>query len=83
MTVEMGDLNSNEKFVYLDKPLTADRITPKTINAGDIMLYGTDCLVIFYESFNSSYSYTKLGEITNVENLARALGKSNVIVTFS
>ena len=33
------------------------------------MLYGNNCLVIFYKSFDTSYSYTKIGHIDNLDNL--------------
>ena len=42
------------------------------------MIYGNDCLVIFYKSFTSSYSYTKIGHIDNLPDL----GNDNVLVSF-
>ena len=33
------------------------------------MLFGNNCLVIFYESFDTTYSYTKIGHIDNLDNL--------------
>ena len=65
----MKELNGNEKYVYLDKSLPTNSSNPKRINAGDVMLYGNNCLVIFYKSFDTSYSYTKIGHINNLENL--------------
>ena len=59
----------NEKYVYLDNSLPTNSSNPKRINAGDVMLYGNNCLVIFYKSFDTSYSYTKIGHINNLENL--------------
>ena len=78
LELNMSELNGNEKYVYLDKSLATNSLKPKRINAGDIMLYGDDCLVIFYKSFDTSYSYTKIGHIDNLEDL----GKSNVAVKF-
>lgn len=47
------------------------------------MLFGSSCLVIFYENFNTAYSYTRIGKINNVNNLDTVLGSDDVTVTFS
>ena len=78
-TFEMNELNGNEKYVYLDYSLPTDQTVPKHIEAGDVMLYGDNCLVIFYKSFNTTYSYTKIGHIYDLLDL----GKDNVTVTFN
>ena len=83
LTLDMNELNGNEKYFYLDSSLPADSNNPGTINAGDIMLYGSDCLVLFYKTFSTSYSYTKIGSVDNPQQLAEALGRGNVKVTFS
>lgn len=74
----MNELNGNEKYIYMDYSLPANPFNPKNISSGDIMLYGSDCLVIFYKSFNSSYSYTKIGHIDNLPDL----GNENITVKF-
>ena len=74
----MNELNGNEKYVYMDKSLTTNSFNPKQIKKGDVMLYGDNCLVIFYKSFETSYSYTKIGHIDNLENL----GNGSIIVKF-
>lgn len=68
ITLEMSDLNGNEKYYYLDNTLPTDSKNPKQIKSGDIMLYGDNCLVLFYKSFSSSYSYTKLGYIEDTSD---------------
>ena len=64
---EMDELNSNEKYVYLDYELPSDPVRVNNIEKGDIMLYGDDCLVLFYKSFTTPYSNTKIGHINNLE----------------
>lgn len=82
VTLRMEELNGNEKYCYMDSSLPAASGNPGTINAGDIMLYGNNCVVVFYETFNTSYSYTRIGRIKNTANLKKALGSGNVEVTF-
>lgn len=82
LTLNMQDLNSNEKYKYLDFNLPTNSNKVNRINAGDIKLFGNNCLVIFYESFNTSYSYTNLGQIDNVDQFALELGSGNVTITF-
>ena len=65
----MNELNGNEKYTYLDKALPTDSYNPNQINKGDIMLFGDNCLVIFYKTFNTNYSYTKIGHIDNLPDL--------------
>ena len=72
----MKELNGNEKYIYLDSSLPIDSISPKHINKGDVMLYSNNCLVIFYKSFDTTYSYTKIGHIDNLDDL----GSGNITV---
>jgi hypothetical protein len=84
LTVDMSDLNSNEKYINLDSNLRADvASSPGTINEGDLMLYSDNCLVLFYKTFNTSYSYVKLGHIDNTAGFAKAIGLGSAKVTFS
>ena len=76
--LNMNELNGNEKYVYLDESLPSKSSNIGKINKGDVMLYGDDCLVIFYKSFNTSYSYTKMGHIDNLPDL----GNESVKVKF-
>jgi len=74
----MNELNGNEKYIYLDSSLPTNSSKLKYINAGDVMLYGNNCLVIFYQSFDTTYSYTKIGHIDDLANL----GNDNIHVIF-
>lgn len=82
MTVSMEELNGNEKYYYLPESLPTNSLRPGNIHTGDLMLYGSDCLVLFYESFSSGYSYTRLGSVNDPSGLAAALGRGSVEVTF-
>lgn len=82
MTLNMSDLHSNEKYNYLDTTLTTNSNRSGRINAGDIKLYGNDCLVVFYESFNNSYSYTDLGRVDDVNGFVSELGSGSVNIRF-
>jgi hypothetical protein len=81
MTLEMKDLNSNEKFSDLSRSLPTNTFNPGTIHTGDLLLWGSDTLVLFYKTFSTAYSYTKLGKIENPNGLAQALGSGTVKVT--
>jgi hypothetical protein len=82
LTIDMNELNGNEKYYDLPSPLPANASIVGDIKAGDLTLYGNNVLVLFYKSFNTSYSYTKLGYIDNPSGLAAALGAGNVVVKF-
>ena len=78
LELTMSDLNSNEKYVYLDKTLPTDSYNPGRVEAGDVMLFGDNCLVIFYKSFDTEYSYSKIGHIDGLPEL----GDGDVVVEF-
>ena len=82
MTVNMVELNNNEKYVDLSRSLPTNSANPGTIQSGALMLYGSSTLVLFYRTFSTSYSYTRLGRIDDVTGLVAALGTGNVSVTF-
>lgn len=65
LELQMQELNGNEKYYYLDENLKTNSTSKDTINAGDIKLYGSNCLVLFYETFNTTYSYTDIGHISD------------------
>jgi len=82
VSIKMDELNGNEKFYYFSSTLSTNASAGGYIQAGDLMLYGNNCLVLFYESFNTSYSYTKIGRISNPSGLKAALGSGSVTVRF-
>lgn len=82
LSINMIELNGNEKFFGLKQNLPVNSANPGTINNGDLMIYGSNTLVLFYKTFNTPYNYTKLGRINDTTGLAAALGKGDVTVSF-
>ena len=80
LSITMNELNGNEKYYYFSESLPTESGRVSMIHAGDLKLYGSSCLVLFYESFSTSYSYTSLGYIENPKGLAEALGAGSVRV---
>ena len=83
LTLSMTELNGNEKYHYLGSSLPSSPACPGTIMNGDIWLYGDRCVVLFYDTFPTSYSYTKLGHLSNPAGLETVLGSGNINVTFA
>ena len=83
LTLNMSELNGNEKYYYLNETLTTDSKVPDMIHTGDIMLFGSNCIVLFYEDFSTSYSYTPIANIEDINGLESALGSGNVTISFS
>ncbi|MES2520855.1 MAG: cyclophilin-like fold protein [Bacteroidota bacterium] len=82
MTINMTELNGNEKFFDLAFNLPTNASNLETIQNGDLMMYGSNTLVLFYKTFSTSYNYTRVGRIENPTGLATALGPGNITVTF-
>ncbi len=83
LTLDMSELNGNEKHAELPKALPTNARRAGTIRNGDRMLYGSDTLVVFYATFTSSYPYTRLGRVDDPTGLAEALGRRGARVKFS
>ena len=80
VTIRMSDYAGFEKVGALGSSLpTSNRQT--TTQAGDIVLYQGNQIVLFYGS--NSWSYTRLGKIDDLTGWAEALGSGDVSVTFS
>lgn len=82
LTLDMFELNGNEKHAALSVALPADAGRPGTIHNGDLMLYGSNTVVVFYETFRSSHSYTRLGRVDDPSGLSEALGRRRARVLF-
>ncbi|WP_252312687.1 cyclophilin-like fold protein [Sinobaca sp. H24] len=82
LDINMSDVNSNEKFYRFQDTLPTNSERPGEIHAGDIMLYGDNGLVLFYESLSSDYSYTRIGYVEEAERFAQAVGDGDIRVSF-
>lgn len=81
-TVNMQELNGNEKYYQFPDSFPSEPHSFDTIKTGDLMLYQSDYLVVFYEDHTTTYDYTRLGVIDNADGLAEALGSGSAQVTF-
>ena len=80
VVIQMSDYSGFEKVGPLGTSLPASN-SQTTTQAGDIVLYNGNQIVIFYGS--NSWSYTRLGHIDNLTGWEEALGSGDVTVTFS
>ena len=82
LTLDMAELNGNEKHANLATALPAQASRPCTLHRGDLMLYGANTLVVFYLTLDSPYAYTRLGRVDDPADLAQALGRRGVRIVF-
>ncbi len=80
MTVKMSEFNGNEKYYHFRETLPSKPEHIGQIKTGDIMLFGDDCLVVFYKDFKTTYSYTRIGHIVHATDLEQTLGRNNVTI---
>ena len=81
-TLSMVELNGNEKYAEIKQALPTQAESVGKIQSGDLLLYGNNVLVLFYESFSTPYRYTRIGKVTDTTGLAKALGTGNCQVKF-
>jgi hypothetical protein len=82
LTLNMNELNGNEKYFNFSQNLPTNSSKPKTIHSGDLMIWGSNTLVLFYKTFSTPYSYTKIGHIDDLNGLEEALGFDEVTIIF-
>lgn len=80
VVIQMSDYSGFEKVGSLGTSLPAND-EQTTTQAGDIVLYNGDQMVIFYGS--NSWSYTRLGKIDDLSGWEDALGSGDITVTLS
>lgn len=83
LTLQMEELHGNEKYCYTGEAFGGEQYVPETIEAGDLMVFGSDCLVLFYDTFpNGGWSYARVGKIDDPTGLAEACGGGTATVAF-
>jgi hypothetical protein len=82
LTLSMESLHDNEVYYFFDKGFPMNESYPSSIQTGDLMLYGSDCLVLFYEDFTPTYRYTPIGRLEHAEDLATFLKNGSTEVRF-
>ena len=80
VTIDMNDYSGFEKVGSLGQTLPTEDIQ-MTTQSGDIVLYNSNQIVVFYGS--NSWSYTKLATIADLTGWEEALGDGSVEITFS
>jgi len=61
LTISMTDLNRNEKYYDLPDNLPVNSSNPGTIRNGDLMLYGSKTLVLFYQDIPDILQLYEIG----------------------
>jgi hypothetical protein len=84
LTLQMEELHGNEKYCYTGESFGGEQEVPETIETGDLMVFGSDCVVLFYETFsNGGWSYARVGKIDDTAGLAEACGSGAAAVAFA
>lgn len=82
ISMQMTELNGNEMFYMLSNSLPTNPQQVRNIQKGDVMLYGSNSIVLFYKSFSTSYSYTKIGRVSNLDDIELVIGQKSVLISF-
>lgn len=80
ISIDMDDYSGFEKVGSLGKSLPTDN-QQITTQAGDLVLYSGNQIVMFYGS--NSWDYTKIGRIDDLSGWEDALGTDSVTAVFS
>jgi hypothetical protein len=82
MTINISEMGGYEKYYYLPQNLPGKAENVGTTYEGDLMIWSSNCLVLFCTTRSTSYNYMKLGRIDNTNGLREALGSGNVEIKF-
>lgn len=79
-TLSLNELNGNEVYADLPFQLSVKPQNIDEIRAGDVMVYGNQTLVIFYKDHQTTYRYTKIGEIRELSKLDILINSQEAIL---
>jgi len=82
LDINMTEMGGYEKYHHLPQSLPGSASNVGTTYEGDIMIWSGNCLVLFYTTRSTSYSYIRIGRIDNTSGLREALGPGNVRIRF-
>ena len=79
-TVKMTNFNQNEVYYEFSDDFKKNEKSVGRNNIGDIHLYKSNTLVLFYKTFDTTYKYTEIGKLLNTNNLEKVIGTNDVLV---
>lgn len=82
LDVTMNEHNGNEKYYDLPGRMPGRATSTGRVEAGDLMIWSSGTLVLFYAAARTSYSYIRLGRIDDPSGLREAVGRGSVRVRF-
>lgn len=82
LEVTMSEHNGNEKYYNLPGRMPGRATSPERVEAGDLMIWSSSTLVLFYADGSTPYSYIRLGKIDDPDGLREAVGRGSVRVKF-
>ena len=81
LKIKVKELNGNEKYGIISKKIPSDRSYSGNIEVGDLMLYGDDCIVLFYGSLSNGVGKKQINfYIAPVENHWSYFVTNNLLV---
>lgn len=82
LDVNMTEHNGNEKYYNLPKRMPGRAVDVGRVETGDLMIWSSSTLVLFYAGARTSYNYIRLGRIDDPSGLREAVGRGSVRVRF-
>jgi len=82
LNMRMVDLNGTEKYHTLEEPLPVKIEPVDKVRYGDILLFQSRYLAVFYDTFDPVKQYSIIGKIDNPELLREAVGTGSITASF-